>query len=83
MKENMLKVTMENGTNAIIEIMDMALNEEENKTYIVYRFMDGEDYFISILTNNSIETIENIAEFKAVEQFLVNKLKEENGEITL
>ena len=83
MKDNMLKVTMENGTTAIIEIMDMAYNEDGNKTYIVYKFIDGTDYFISILTDNSIDTIEDADEFKAVEQFFVNNLKKENGEIML
>lgn len=85
--DNMLKIKDEEGKDKIIEVIDMVFDESSNKTYIIYRDFNGEEAFISILveTENEfiLDTIEDYEEFKAVEEYEINKLKEEVGDMTL
>ena len=87
MNDNFIKVKTENGTNIILEILDMADDISNNKTYILYKLINNEDIFISRLNEKensfSIETIDDKDEFDAIEQFFINKLEENSGEMSL
>lgn len=87
MNDNFIKVKTENGTNIILEILDMADDKATNKTYILYKLINNEDIFISRLNEKensfSIETIDDKDEFDAIEQFFINKLEENSGEMSL
>ena len=49
MNDNFIKVKTENGTYIILEILDMADDISNNKTYILYKLINNEDIFISRL----------------------------------
>ncbi len=87
MNDNFIKVKTENGTYIILEILDMADDISNNKTYILYKLINNEDIFISRLNEKensfSIETIDDKDEFDAIEQFFINKLEENSGEMSL
>ena len=87
MNDNFIKVKTENGTYIILEILDMADDISNNKTYILYKLINNEDIFISRLSEKensfSIETIDDKDEFDAIEQFFINKLEENSGEMSL
>lgn len=65
----------------------MADDISNNKTYILYKLINNEDIFISRLNEKensfSIETIDDKDEFDAIEQFFINKLEENSGEMSL
>ena len=85
--DNMLKVKNEYGKDIIIEVIDVVANEINNKNYIIYRNLNGEEAFISILIENEnqfiLDTIEDYEEFKAVENYELEKLKNELGDMTI
>ena len=87
MNDNFIKVKTENGTYIILEILDMADDKATNKTYILYKLINNEDIFISRLNEKensfSIETIDDKDEFDAIEQFFINKLEDNSGEMSL
>ena len=53
----------------------------------LYKLINNEDIFISRLNEKensfSIETIDDKDEFDAIEQFFINKLEENSGEMSL
>lgn len=87
MNDNFIKVKTEDGNDIILEVLDMANDVNTNKTYIVYRLLNNDDIFISILNENessfSIDTIDDVDEFNAVEQFFVDKLENSSGEMAI
>ena len=82
-EENVLNVKSADGTDYRIYVFDIVDDEATGKSYISYKFLDSdsEDCFISILNESeneySLETIENIDEFKAVENLLTSRISEE------
>ena len=87
MNDNFIKVKTEDGTDIILEVLDMANDVNTNKTYIVYRLLNNDDIFISILNEKessfSIDTIDDVDEFNAVEQFFIDKLENSSGEMAI
>ncbi len=87
MNDNFIKVKTEDGNDIILEVLDMANDVNTNKTYIVYRLLNNDDIFISILNENessfSIDTIDDVDEFNAVEQFFIDKLENSSGEMAI
>ena len=87
MDDNFIKVKTEEGTDIILEVLDMANDVNTNKTYIVYRLLNNDDIFISILNEKessfSIDTIDDVDEFNAVEQFFIDKLENSSGEMAI
>lgn len=87
MNDNFIKVKTEEGTDIILEVLDMANDVNTNKTYIVYRLLNNDDIFISILNEKessfSIDTIDDVDEFNAVEQFFIDKLENSSGEMAI
>ena len=87
MDDNFIKVKTEDGTDIVLEVLDMANDVNTNKTYIVYRLLNNDDIFISILNEKessfSIDTIDDVDEFNAVEQFFIDKLENSSGEMAI
>ena len=87
MNDNFIKVKTEGGTDIILEVLDMANDVNTSKTYIVYRLLNNDDIFISILNEKessfSIDTIDDVDEFNAVEQFFIDKLENSSGEMAI
>ena len=87
MDDNFIKVKTEDGTDIILEVLDMANDVNTSKTYIVYRLLNNDDIFISILNEKessfSIDTIDDVDEFNAVEQFFIDKLENSSGEMAI
>lgn len=83
-EESILTVKSPDGTDYRIFVFDIVDDEASGKSYISYKFLDtdSEDCFISILNEKddeySLETIEDIDEFKAVENLLASRVIDED-----
>ena len=72
-----IKVITPNGTECVIDVIDIIENEEYNKSYVAYNVDGSDDSFISVLNENEnnyfLEEIKDFEEFKAVEDYLTNQ----------
>ena len=81
--DNILRVTMNNGEEIEITVLDIIKTNFNNidKEYIIYTIPGSEEVVVSILNENetsySIDTIEDESEFKYVEKFLSELTKED------
>ena len=84
---------IEKNKDEYIKVIDEINNKsktttnQNSETYILYKLINNEDIFISRLNEKensfSIETIDDKDEFDAIEQFFINKLEENSGEMSL
>ncbi len=56
MEDNKLKVTIEDGTEVVVNVLDIVDSLEFNKTYIIYTVNDEEDTIFSSILNETETT---------------------------
>lgn len=56
MEDNKLKVTIEDGTEVVVNVLDIVDSLEFNKAYIIYTVNDEEDTIFSSILNETETT---------------------------
>ena len=56
MEDNKLKVTIEDGTEVVVNVLDIVDSLEFNKTYTIYTVNDEEDTIFSSILNETETT---------------------------
>ena len=83
MKDNILKLKNSDGFDVEIEVLDIINEENSNKDYMIYRIKNTDNVLISIInqteTSFNLDTIEDEAEFKAIEDYLASKINDNQG----
>ena len=83
MKDNILKLKKSDGFDVEIEVLDIINEENSNKDYMIYRIKNTDNVLISIInqteTSFNLDTIEDEAEFKAIEDYLASKINDNQG----
>lgn len=83
MKDNILKLKNSDGFDVEIEVLDIINEENSNKDYMIYRIKNTDNVLISIInqteTSFNLDTIDDEAEFKAIEDYLASKINDNQG----